>query len=156
MRPADGLFILHCARMLLMAVVEVQCYLNRARDFLKGMDLLQSDLAEYRSSSALLGIHCAISYGDALRTGLSCKQLSSEDHRRAADDLESLLHLRNFKKPQGTKHLKILLAKKTRVSYAAEAVRENEVEEIVKSAKRFANWAEETGKALKIEGWLDD
>jgi hypothetical protein len=47
----------------------------------------------------------------------------------------------------------LLLSRKSRISYAAEPVRKNEAEDIVKRAKRFADWAEETGKALKIEGW---
>jgi len=42
---------------------------GRARDFLKGMDLLKDDLVEFRFSPALLGIHGAISYCDALRIG---------------------------------------------------------------------------------------
>jgi len=139
-----------------MIAVQVQHYLGRARDFLKGMDLLQEGIAEYRFSSALLGIHGAISYGDALRVGLGSKKLSASDHSQAAEDLESLLGSRKFEKPQAVKHLKLLLSRKSRISYAAETVRQDEAEELVKRARRFADWAEETGKALKIEGWGDD
>ena len=117
------------------------------------MDLLQADLDRYSNSSALLGIHGAISYADALRTGMGSKKLSSDNHSQAAKELESLLDSRRFKQQQGVKHYKLLLAAKSMISYAAETVRRNEIEDIVKHALRFADWAEEMGKALKIEGW---
>jgi hypothetical protein len=136
-----------------MIAVEVQHYLSRARDFFKGMDLLKDDLEGYRYSSALLGIHSAISYCDALRIGMGSKKLSSDDHSRAAEELKSLLNACEFEQQQGVKHLRLLLSRKSRISYAAETMRPNEVEDIVKRAMRFADWAEKTGKALKIEVW---
>jgi len=136
-----------------MIAVRFQHYKSRARDFLDGMSLLQEDLDAFGYSSALLGIHGAISYADALRVGMGSKSLSSEDHSRATSELESLLSSRGLKQQQGVKHLRLLLARKSRISYAAEAVRKNEAEDIVKRAKRFADWAEDTGKSLKIEGW---
>lgn len=136
-----------------MIAMQVQHFLGRARDFLKGMDLLKDDLAEYRSSTALLGIHCAISYSDALRTGMGCTDVSSDNHSSAASDLKSRLASRKFEKMQGAVRFERLLSKKSRIAYASEAAREDEVEDIVKQAERFAFWAEETGRKLKIEGW---
>ena len=142
-----------------MAAVQVQHFLSRARDFHKGKVLLRdekllgNDLSTYRLSSALLGIHCAISYSDALRTGMGCADVSSDDHRNAANDLKQRLADRKFEKTQGAVRFERLLSKKNRVEYDPVTVRENEVEDIVIQATRFADWAEETGKALKIEGW---
>jgi len=136
-----------------MVAVEVQHFLGRARDFLKGMDLLQNDLTGYGFSSALLGIHGAISYSDALRIGLGSERVSSDDHRSAVGDLKSLLASRRFEKLQGADRLGKLLSKKSRIAYAAEATREDEINDIVVQAERFAVWAEATGKSLKIEGW---
>jgi len=136
-----------------MIAVEVQQYRNRVKDFLDGMNYLQDDLDAFAYSSALLGIHGAISYADALRIGLGSKKLSSDDHSRAASELKSLLDSREFDKQQGVKHYRLLLARKSRISYAAETVRKDEAEDIVKRAKRFADWAEEAGRKLKIEGW---
>ncbi|MGB6827096.1 MAG: hypothetical protein WBE41_03560, partial [Terracidiphilus sp.] len=110
-------------------------------------------LSEYMSSTALLGIHCAISYSDALRTGLGCADVSADDHQSAAHDLRARLSSRRFEKTQGVDRLGKLLSKKSRIAYASDAVKEEEVVDIVKRAKRFAEWAEETGKKLKIEGW---
>jgi hypothetical protein len=61
-----------------MAVMHVQTYLGRARDFLEGMKflvkeefyMLDDDFVRYKFSPALLGIHGAIAYSDALRSGL--------------------------------------------------------------------------------------
>ena len=136
-----------------MAAAQFRNYRERARDFLGGMDLLQDDLDAYCYSSALLGIQGAISYADALRIGMGSKKLSSEDHSRAASELKSLLDSRDFNKLQGVKHYRLLLARKSRISYAAESVRKEEAEDIVKRARRFADWAEEAGRKLKIEGW---
>ncbi|MGA2887850.1 MAG: hypothetical protein ABSE51_07345 [Terracidiphilus sp.] len=136
-----------------MASVEVQHYRNRAKDFLDGMKFLQEDLDAFGYSSALLGIHGAISYADALRAGMGSKKLSAGDHSRAADDLKSLLDSNRFDRQQGVKHFRMLLTLKSKISYAAQTVRKNEFEDVVKRAMRFADWAEGTGKALKIEGW---
>jgi hypothetical protein len=136
-----------------MIAVEVQHFLGRARDFLKGMDLLKDDLTEFRFSSALLAIHCAISYSDAMRTGMGCANVSLDDHQSAARDLKSRLVSRNHVNRKGLGHLEKLLSGKNRVQYDSVTVRENEVEDIVKHAERFARWAEESGRQLRIEGW---
>lgn len=136
-----------------MSAIQVQHFLGRARDFLKGMDLLKDDLTEYRFSSALLGIHGAISYSDALRTGMGCTDVSSDDHCSAGDDLKSRLAAQKFEKLQGADRLGKLLSKKSRIAYAGEAAAETAIKDIVLQAQRFAFWAEETGRALKIEGW---
>jgi len=144
-----------------MAAVQIQTYLGRARDFLKGMEdllkeefyVLDDDFVRYKYSPALLGIHGAISYCDALRMGLGSEKLSSDDHRSATGDLKSLLEAKNFDKLQGVDRLGKLLSKKSRIAYAAEVTREDEIKQIVQQAERFAAWAEDTGKVLKIEGW---
>ena len=120
---------------------------------MEGFNLLKDDLDEFRFSSALLGIHSAISYSDALRTGMGCENVSSDDHRSAADDLKKRLNEdRRFENLRGVEHLKNLLSKKSRIEYASENVRRDEAEDIVKHARRFADWAEKTGRALKIWG----
>ena len=111
------------------------------------------DLEQFQYSSALLGIHGAISYCDALRIGLGCKKLASDDHMRATKDLKSRLTSRRFVKTQGVDRLDRLVSKKSRIAYAVEASREDEIKQIVQQAERFAAWAEATGKELEIEGW---
>jgi hypothetical protein len=138
-----------------MRSVQVQHCRSRAIDFLEGMKLLKDDLSEFRYSSALLGIHGAISYCDALRIGLGSVEISSDDHRKAVRELRILLNNRRFEKLQGVGHLERLLSNKSKIAYSREASDRNDVEQIVQHAERFAAWAETTGKALKIEGWID-
>ena len=137
-----------------MIAVEVQHYLGRARDFLEGMKFLKDDLDAFRFSSALLGIHCAMSYCDALRIGLGSTKVSSDDHRTAAEDLrKQLADDRRCGNLRGVDHLRDILSKKSRIAYAPDAMREHNFEVILQHTERFVVWAEETGKKLRIEGW---
>lgn len=138
-----------------MIAVEVQHYLKRARDFLNGVDLLREDLDQYRYSSALLGIHAAISYCDAIRIGLGSKKLSSDDHRAAADDLRLQLGAYSFDARSGTDRLRKILGYKSKIAYGPF---ESGLDfgTIVKDALRFAAWAESTGRSLRIEGWRNE
>jgi hypothetical protein len=136
-----------------MPAIEVQHFLGRARDFLDGMKLLSDDLTEYRYSSALLAIHSAISYCDALRSGLGGVKLSLDNHLSAVGELRTLLADRKYDKPQGADRLERLLSKKSKIAYAADEATKNEIDDIVLQAERFALWAEEVGEKLKIEGW---
>src|SRR3974390_1864152 len=98
-----------------MSAGQGQHFLGRARDFLKGMDFFKDDLAAYRYSAALLGIHGAISYCDALRVGLGTQSLLSENHQTALGELRGLLSARKIKTSGGVDRLGRLLEKKTRI-----------------------------------------
>jgi hypothetical protein len=139
----------------LMQEVQVRHYLDRARDFLKGMELLKEDLTEFGHSTALLGIHGAISYCDALRVGLGSRRLSSDNHASATKELKLLLGARKFEEQKGIGRLKKMLAQKSMVAYSPNRVSEREVVAIIQQARRFALWAEAVGRHLKIEGWKD-
>lgn len=144
-----------------MGEIEVQHYLSRARDFLKGMECLEredlyvlnEEFVKFRYSLALIGIHCAISYSDALRSGMGRERLSSDDHGNAVNDLESLLKTQSVEDRKGIGHLRRLLGKKGKVAYHPVMVGEAYIEDIVKHTGRFAEWAEDTGRKLRIEGW---
>ena len=156
LRYGGGLFVLDLCENAIMVAVQVQHYRGRAQDFLEGMKFLKDDLAGFRYSCALLGIHGAISYCDALRIGLGSETVSSDDHGKAATDLRSLLSAQRVERPQGLGHLEKLLGKKSRIAYAREASDVGDIEQIVQHAERFAAWAEKLGKALRIKGWEDD
>jgi hypothetical protein len=138
-----------------MQEVHVRHYLHRARDFLKGMELLKDDLTEFGHSTALLGIHGAISYCDALRVGLGSRRLSSDNHTSATKELKVLLAARKFEEQQGIEGLKKMLAQKSMVAYSPERVSIKDIVGIIQQARRFAVWAEAVGRRLKIEGWKD-
>lgn len=148
-----------------MGAVQVQHYLSRARDFLAGMNsllkeemfIMKDEYVQFRYSPALLGVHGAISYCDALRIGLGGGSLSSEDHRIAAKELKSLLSARKYPDQQGAVKLENLLGKTRKmVAYLPEALDLDDVKRIVQQAERFASWAERAGRKLRIQGWGDD
>ena len=134
-----------------MGAVEVRLYLDRAQDFLQGMQLLREDKA-YRTSSALLGIHSAVAYSDALRAGLGDESMAAEDHQIATKALRRLLSDRT-ENDSGLRHLESLLSKKHAVAYGNRRLTGNDFELIFTQAERFAKWVNGMGSQLKVEGW---
>jgi hypothetical protein len=137
-----------------MPAVDVQHYLRRAADFSSGMKLLSSDPA-YWNSAALLAIHSAISYSDALRIGLGENRLSADDHSKAADLLDERLPLW-LEDRKGLKHFRKLLSKKSRVEYSRRRLGLTDANDLVTDAIRFEIWVNRIGKQLNLEGWTRD
>lgn len=136
-----------------MSSVQVSHYLRRAADFGNAMKLLSDD-PDYLSSAALLAIHSAISYSDALRIGLGDSNLAHSDHRRAADILKSTLPSW-FADTQGLQHLRKLLSRKSSLEYSEWMPSTTDLRDLVTAALRFEAWANQAGKLLKLEGWLN-
>ena len=84
---------------------------------------------------------------------MGCTDLSSDEHRTAANDLKQRLTDRKYENLKGADRLRSILSKKPSAAYDPVTMREDEAKEIVKRAERFAEWAEETGRKLLIEGW---
>ena len=135
-----------------MQAVRVQHYIQRATDFLEGMKLTRGD-EPYWNSSALLAIHSAVSYSDALRTGLGDQKLSADDHNKAADALQKILSSRTSGDQTGLAHFRYLLSKKHLVTYGDRRLEHTDYEALFTRAERFAQWADKTGSQLNIEGW---
>jgi hypothetical protein len=138
-----------------MSALTVEHYLQRARDFFLGMHLMR-DAQPYRSSVALLAIHSAVPYSDALRTGLGDEKLASDNHQQAADSLRRLLQAKRVELGNGLNHLKDLLSSKSGVAYGDKRLSDNELRSLILGAERFSAWANDMGKRLKLEGWRDD
>jgi hypothetical protein len=138
-----------------MPAEQVEHYIRRAADFLRGMEFTRDDDA-YRNSSALLAIHSAVSYCDALRIGLGDEQLAGDDHRSAAEKLRSLLNDRKYGDLTGLGHLQFLIARKSRVAYGSQEVDLRKCQQLANKAERFARWANLAGKHLNIGGWSHD
>jgi hypothetical protein len=133
-----------------MPVEQVEHYVRRATDFFQGMQVLRAERA-FLNSSALLAIHSAVSYCDALRAGLGDGALSSEDHQSAADSLRRMLASRHWIDQTGLKHLRDLTSKKSQVAYGGK--RFSDYLSLIDKAEKFASWSNRVGSQLKIEGW---
>jgi len=138
-----------------MQAVRVQHYIQRATDFLEGMQLTRND-ESYWNSSALLAIHSAVSFTDALRLGLGDRSLPSDDHKKAADSLQKIMSTRNAGEQTGLGHLRYLLSKKHLVAYGDRRLEHTDYETLFTKAERFAKWADKIGSQLNIEGWRHD
>ncbi len=136
-----------------MKAAEVEHYIQRAKDFLEGGRLMAEDASVYRHSAALLAIHSAISYSDALRTGLGDTELAADDHRKAALSLQKLLRARKFENQTGLTQFDYLVSQKTNIAYGNKRLADGVLDKIVASAQKFAIWANRTGTNLKLDGW---
>lgn len=130
----------------------VQHYLNRADDFLAGMRLVQEE-ETCSNASALLAVHSALSYADALRVGLGQDQVSADDHKKAIKVLRKLLAERRLKDSGGIQHLDYLISNKSFVAYGTKELSAVESENMCTKAERFAKWISGVAKELKVEGW---
>jgi len=138
-----------------MNALRVEHYIGRAADFYSGMDLLR-DSEDHSYASALLAIHSAISYADALRSGLGDDTLYTEDHRRALAALKRLLSGERLKDRTGFGHFEYLLSMKSLVSYSGKRLDKKRCQEIANHAERFANWVSKIARELTVEGWTHD
>lgn len=138
-----------------MSALTVEHYLQRARDLFLGMPLVR-DAEPYRNSAALLAIHSAVSFSDALRAGLGDEKLQNDTHDQAANSLRQLLLARKTEIGSGLSHFQYLLGRKSVVTYGNERLSDNELRRLVLGAERFSAWANDLGKRLSVEGWTDD
>ena len=149
---SGGLFIWRLWNNNAMQAVQVEHYIRRATDFLRGMHLMRGD-ESYLNSSALLAIHSAVSYSDALRTGLGETKLSADDHTATVDTLRQVLLSKRYKDDSGLKFLRELLSKKNLVAYGNKGF--SDYQTLINRAEQFAKWSNKVGSQLKIEGWRD-
>lgn len=153
-----------------MSAIAVQHFLRRAKDFEYSMKPCnESSLTaevefpatsvsrsnESLQSAALLGIHAAISYADALRTALGDTELSAEDHQKAAGRLRQVLVDKKVEDLKGVQRFSALVGKKSAIAYGKDRTNDNDMKMIVESSRRFSAWINRTGKQLKAEGWED-
>lgn len=133
----------------------VSRYVARAVDFFDGMTLMRSDPL-FRQSSALLAIHSATSFADALRTGLGDEKLALEDHGSTVSALQRLLASTKLTQHGGLRHLGFLLSRKIVVAYGGKRLEHTDYEALITKAEQFAQWARNTASQLNIEGWKYD
>lgn len=68
------------------------------------MKLVSDDMAAYGSSVALLAVHSSISLNDAIAVALTGMRSKSDDHKRAAKDLEKLCNASKVIDRRGVQH----------------------------------------------------
>jgi hypothetical protein len=105
------------------------------------MKLCQDGLATYASAAALLAVHSAISYSDALLVEMTGTRPRGEDHQEAVAALRRACAKARIEH-RGIAHLQKLLGVKTDVSYGDRHVDDSKIEALCITAERFRVWAE--------------
>jgi hypothetical protein len=90
---------------------------------------------------ALLAIHSSISLNYAIAVGVIGKRSKSEDHKRAALNLENLCKANKITDRKGVQHLSWLLAWKTDVAYGEKRLDRIFLLAVRDKAERFQAWA---------------
>jgi len=124
-----------------MVEVRFTVYYRRATQLADAMKLCQDDLSAYASAAALLAVHSAISYSDAVLIGLSGARPGGENHREAITALKRACSGAKIDR-QGITHLDRLLSAKTDISYGEKQGDNERIAALCITAERFQVWAE--------------
>jgi hypothetical protein len=122
------------------AVLEV--YRSRAFQLANAMRLCAEDYPSYASAVALLAVHSAISYNDALHIRLTGGRPKAEDHKYAIRSTKRACERAKIDSA-GLRHLERLLSAKTDISYGDRAVDKERAQILSTTAERFEKWVEE-------------
>jgi hypothetical protein len=128
-------------------------YHRRAIQLADAMKLCQDDLPSYGSAAALLAVHSAISYSDAVLIGLGRSRPRGENHSQAiAAPRRACASFRIDHR--GIAHFQSLIGAKTDISYGGRSIDNERVRAFCVAAERFQVWAERIldGKKGKRNG----
>ena len=121
--------------------IRIGIHHDRALQLSNAMELCHDDMKAYCSAVALLAVHSAISYNDAVLTKLTGQRSRSQDHRRAVVEIKKACKKRNIR-TDGIRHLDKLVDAKTDVAYGDQEVDHQKIEFLYVAAARFQAWAE--------------
>ena len=96
--------------------------------------------SEYWNAAGLLIVHAAIALTDTLTVKVGGVKSAAEDHRLAADLLETVLAV----DPEGKKaigHLRALLEEKNLVAYSGEIYRQEDIRRMHRHLEHYRTWA---------------
>ena len=116
-------------------------YYRRATQLADAMKLCQDDPTAYASAAALLAVHSAISYSDAVLLGLGSSRPRGENHREAITALKRACTRAGIE-IQGLPHFQRLIGAKSDISYGDKQVDNDRVKALCAAAERFQVWAE--------------
>ena len=125
-----------------MSDIGLSVYHTRALQLADAMQLCRDDMDAYGSAAALLAIHSAISYNDAVVLTLLGRRPNTEDHQRAITATEKACAMARVNEKQGVKHLRKLLGAKNDVAYGDRQLEPATIEGLCIAAERFQTWAE--------------
>ena len=124
-----------------MGVISDRVYHDRGSQLAKAMRLCRYNHPAFLSAAALLAVHSAIAYNDAVQIKLTGDRSRTQDHGQAVAAIKRACGIANIE-PRGIAHLGKLLSMKTDVSYGDKEVDNQLAEVLCVAADRFEAWAE--------------
>lgn len=117
-------------------------YYSKANRFKADAEKMATLTSEFSGNGiAVLCVHAAIAYGDALAI-LAAGKKSKGDHRDAASFLASVIPIRTPQDEAALKAFQSILNRKDEVSYADDLVTELDAGALLERLERFARWAD--------------
>lgn len=118
-------------------------YLEKARQF-RADALSAFDLGTLFSTNgiAVLCVHAAIAYADALSIRAQGVKSISGDHSDAATVLQDSVRIASDRDKRALRDLRAILQRKDEVSCTAKLVRKEEAKRMMERLDGFAEWAE--------------
>ncbi|HET9099631.1 MAG TPA: hypothetical protein VFN62_04510 [Acidobacteriaceae bacterium] len=111
----------------------------QAEELLSAMKLLMDDVGAYKSAVALLAVHCAIAFNDAVLEKLTGAVHKGQNHSEATKKTKDAC-VKNNIDSAGVRHLERLVASKNLYSYSG-IVDFAKANDAADKAEKFANWA---------------
>ncbi len=121
--------------------ISIGVYQSRAVELASAMKLCGAVDPGYPAAVALLAVHCAIAFQDALQIKLTGHRSRAQDHMQAVRDITKACTMKRVD-TAGIKHLQRLVTAKTDVSYGERQVTKEQAEMLRVFAERFQSWAE--------------
>lgn len=115
---------------------------NRFKVDAENMAQLSDDFSG--NGVAVLCVHAAIAYGDAIAILAAGRKSKSGDHRDAAPFLSSVVPIRTAADKAAIRAFQAILNRKDEVSYADDILDESEAAALLDRLRLFARWAEST------------
>lgn len=125
-------------------------YLEKALRFKTDAEKMAQLMDEFSGNGvAVLCVHAAIAYGDAIGILAAGKKSKSGDHRDAAAFLASVIPIRTTEDKAALRAFQAILNRKDEVSYADDILDASEAEALLERLGKFAHWAEKTFKDIQ-------
>lgn len=118
-------------------------YMEKARGFradAENMLELESEFSE--NGIAVMSVHAAIAYADAVSIRARGVKSKSGDHTDAVDVLQNSIQMHGDEDRRAISALRYFLQRKDEVSYTANLVRAEDARLILEKLASFAGWAE--------------
>jgi hypothetical protein len=125
-------------------------YLDKAARFKLDAEKMRDLRGEFSGNGvAVLCVHAAIAYGDAIAILAAGKKSKSGDHRDASVFLASVVPIRSVEEKAAMRAFQTILNRKDEVSYLDELVDESDALNLLERLAVFSRWAEKAFQDLR-------